>query len=123
MVSKQALIRTKLASKVFNVIGKSVTLNSKSSPVYNSRGELESITSVPSTITVVPYNLTEKDQVYESWGNLEEGETDMAINYEVTINVEDTITMEGDTWRVKAVEKNYLPDNVVTIVRLSKDLA
>jgi hypothetical protein len=43
-----------------------------------------------------------------------------AVPYTVTVDIGDVFTIESQDWIVKQVEKNYLPDNVVTIVLLSK---
>lgn len=119
-MTKQATIRNKLDSKVFNVIGKTVTLNSKSSPTYNIRGEEEDATITSSSIVIVPYNIMFREQSYEAFGDIESGEKDAAVRYDVDINIDDYLEIESENWIVKAIEKNYLPDNVVTIVRLSR---
>ncbi len=123
MVDYQTKIRDKLQSKVFDRLGKSVTLISKSSPLYNNRGELESYTSTSSTITVVPYNITNKSLEYESVGNLNTGEMFVAIPYTVTVNIDDTLVIEGSSWDIKEIQENYLPGNVVTIVRVARQQA
>ena len=122
MASKQALIRSKLATKVFDVIGKTVTLKSKSSPVYNSRGEEENQTYASSSITIVPYTISHNKTSHQPFGELKEGDMDAAIPYDVTIAKEDLITIESEDWKVRDLERNYLPDNVVTIVRLTRDI-
>ena len=114
-------IRSDLATELFAVIGKSVTLKSKSTPVYNNRGEEESQTFTNSNIIIIPYNLVDGRQSFEPFGDLQEGETDAAVPYTVTIKVDDIIVMEGDNWVVKDVSFNYLPDNVVTIIRMVKE--
>lgn len=119
-IAKQDIIRTKLQSKVFDVFGKNVTLISKSAPVYNDRGELEGETETNSSITIVPYNIIDKRQTYEAFGQLNEGEMDAAIPYTVTVNIDDSLLIESERWLIKEIAPNYLPDNVVTIVRLSK---
>ncbi len=113
--------RLDLDEELFNVIGKSVTLTRKSSPVYNVRGEEENVTDTPSSITIVPYNIIDARQSYQSFGNLEEGDLDAAVPYTVSLDIDDVITMESVDYRIKQVDKNYLPDNVVTIIRLTKD--
>jgi len=117
-MGKQDIIREQLDSKIFGVLGKTVTLNSQSAPTYNSRGEIEVASASQSTVTIVPYNVIDARQSYQSFGNLEEGEMDAAVRYDVTVAVDDYFTIEGEQWNVKNITKNYLPDNVVTIVRL-----
>ena len=46
----------------------------------------------------------------------------MAIKWDQTINSGDLIVMEGVTYDVKQADPNYLPDNVVTIIRLSRQI-
>lgn len=120
MTTKEELVKQKLKSKVFDIIGKSVTFKSKGTPTYNTRGEEESVTYTSSTITVVPYNIIESRQSYEPFGDLQEGEMDVAVPYEVSITKEDILTIESVDYEVKEVVKNFLPGNVVTIVRVSK---
>jgi hypothetical protein len=113
-------MRTDLQVEVFDVVGKTVTLKSRALPTYNSRGEEESITYSESSITIVPYNLIDNRQSYQQFSNMEEGESLAAIPYDVTVAVDDIIEMEGYEWNIKQIEPNYLPENVVTIVRLIK---
>ena len=123
MVTKQDQIRDKLEKRLFSLYGKSVTLINKTSPIYNSRGEIDSDTSNGVSILIVPYNIVNRRQSHEAFGKLEEGETDAAVPYDTVIDVDDTLDMEGDTWIVKQIEENYLPGNVVTIIRMVKQEA
>lgn len=120
MVSDQTRFRTKLQSKLFNRIGKSVTFKSRSSVSYNDRNEADSESWSTSTITIVPYSIIAKEQNYQPFGNLEAGELDAAVLYTVTVAIDDIMTIESVDYRVKRIEPNWLPDNVVTIVRLAK---
>lgn len=113
-------IRESLRTKVFDNFGKSVVLNSYSSPTYNNRGEIVAQSETTETITLVPYNVVSDRQTYQKWGNVSEGEFDAAVPYDVSISTNNTIIMDGDTYDVKNVEENPLPDNVVTIIRLVK---
>jgi hypothetical protein len=56
VLTKQELVRTKLQTKIFDSIGKTVTLKKKDSPTYNIRGEESETTYTNSSITIVPYN-------------------------------------------------------------------
>lgn len=114
-------IRTKLVQRVFGPLGKPVTLNSKTATTYNERGEEENVASTATAITIVPYNLIDERQSFNGFGNLKEGELDAAVPYDNTVNIDDTITMEGETWLIKEQSPNYLPGNVVTIIRLVRE--
>lgn len=119
-MSYETKIRTKLQSKAFGRLGKSVTFKSKSSPTYNNRGDELSATYTDSTITIIPYDLTNAAESQEVFGNVQAGDMAAAIPYTVTVNVGDRIVMETLTWEVKEVNLNYLPGNVVSIVRMSR---
>jgi hypothetical protein len=124
-MTRQDSVRAKLLAKVFNTttgVGKSVTLKSAASTTYNTRGEIESSSTTDTTITIVPYNqITQRS--HEAFGALSAGDLEAAVPYTVTINIGDLIYMESTTWKVIAVQPNWLPDNVVTIVRLTKVVA
>jgi len=122
-LSLQDDVRNDLDVEVFNIIGKTVTLKSQGSPYYNDRGELENDDFTETSITAVPFNINNKDQTFQSFGNIEEGDMFMALRYDQTINIGDVITVESEDWEVKQIEVNYLPDNVVTIVQLFRRTA
>lgn len=119
-MAEQDEIRTDLDNEVFNVFGKVVTLNSQSAPTYNERGEEELTVNSTSTVTIVPYSITDKELAQEQWGDIEQGDMEAAVRYSVTVNINDYFTIEGEEWRIAGISPNYLPDNVATIVRLTK---
>lgn len=124
-MSRQDRIRSKLATKIFSTttgIGKSVTLKRVSSTTYDNRGDIASESTTSSTISIVPYDqITERS--HETFGELKAGEVEAAVPYDVTVTIGDTITMEGDDWHINMVSPNWLPGNVVTIIRMSKNTA
>jgi hypothetical protein len=120
MASVQDRIRAKLTIKLFNKIGKSVTLINKSAPLYNSRGELESYTPVNSTITVVPYNITTKSLEYNTFGDLQTGDMFVAVPYNISVAIGSQFIIDTIRWEIKEIQENLLPGNVVTIVRIAR---
>jgi hypothetical protein len=120
MVSKQDLIRNKLAQKVFNVFGKTTILKKETQPTYNTRGELIDNSITQETVITVPYNITLDDLQYESIGELKLGSLQAAVPYTIDISEGDIFEYEGIEWKITTIEKNYLPDNVVTIASLTK---
>ena len=119
-MSIQDEMRDDLDTDVFAVLGKTVTLINESSPIYNDRGELEGTTSTSTDIVAVPYNIVENRQSHQSFGEISEGDMDMAVRYDQEINIDDIILIESIYYKVKQIEKNFLPGNVVTIVRITK---
>lgn len=123
MASKQDQIRTKLANKVFAPLGKTVTHYTQATNTQNERGETESTAYTSSSVTIVPYNIIDKRQTFEAFGNLEAGEMDAAVPYTVDVQIDDKFTIDNVDWYVKERAYNYLPGNVVTIVRLTRTQA
>jgi hypothetical protein len=115
----QEEIRTDLENEVFSAFGKEVTLIRKTS-TYDDYGEEVSYTGSQEAIIAVPYNIVTTRESQEPFGSSREGELDMAIKYDQDISINDYIIMEGVTYEVKEIAKNFLPDNVVTIIRLTK---
>ena len=112
-------VRDDLEEEVFNEFGKTMILRTIT-PIYNDYGELEGQTNTDTNIVAVPYNITEDRESYQPFGNLEAGDMDVAIKYSDTITTDDYLVIEGIVYKVKNIQKNFLPDNVVTIVRVSK---
>jgi hypothetical protein len=117
----QEKVRTKLEKKIFNSIGKTVTFINKQSPIYNTRGEVESsITAPTSSITIVPYSIINDSTDNQAFGTISTGEFEAAVPYDVTVNRDDEIILDAVYFKITEVRKNYLPDNVVTIIKLQK---
>jgi len=113
-------IRSDLEEEVFSVFGKTITRSYQGTPVYNVRGELENADASTEDIVAVPYNIIEDRRTQNPFGNLSEGDLDMALRYDQAIELTDEFIIEGVTYKVLDINKNYLPGNVVTIVRLTK---
>lgn len=113
-------MRTDLQEEVFNEIGKTVTLNVKSSKTYNTRGDLENWTTTSSSVVIVPYNITSNRNNNIAPGQLDEGDMQVAIPYTVTVALGDELVIDGITYRISNIQPNFLPDNVVTIASLTK---
>ena len=115
-----ASIRNKIQTKILDKYGKSVTLKTAGTETTDTYGDIVDPDFTDSTITIVPYDIIDDREDMQPFGDMEFGDMAAAVSYSVTINVGDRIVMEGDTWEVKDVLKHYLPDNLVTIVRLTK---
>lgn len=115
-----AQIRSRLESALFSKYGKTVTLRTRGTPTYNDRGDLAIDDITTSSITAVPFDINESRKTYQAFSNYNEGDLSMVVPYTVTISKDDEVTIEGITYQVMEVVKHYLPDNVVTLVRLAK---
>lgn len=120
-MTTQDEVRQDLADEIFNSdIAKAVSIINKSSPIYNSRGEIEDYSTSATSVNIVPYNITDKELTYEGFGNFEVGDMMVAMPYDTVINNDDVLIIEDEFWSVKSIEKNYLPDNIVTIVMITR---
>jgi hypothetical protein len=119
-----AAIRTKLENKVFTPYGLTVILISKTAPTTDIRGDIVAYgTDTTSSTKIVPYNIISGRETYEAFGTLKEGDMDAAVRYSDTININDKFVINSVNYLIKEIAPNYLPDNVVTIVRLTKEQA
>ena len=115
-MTEQDDVRNDLDVELFAFIGKTVTLKQKGTPTYNSRGEEEDSSPTSSSIVVVPYNITQEERTQQPFGDLPEGSMAVVLRYDQAVATGDLLTIEGEDWEVRTIERNYLPDNVATIV-------
>lgn len=114
-------VRADLLSEVFDSFGKTVTFINKSTPIYNSWGEIESETETSSSIVVVPYDILWDRKSPQKFGELKEGEMAVAVKYDQTVVKGDVFVIDSDRFKVVEINKNYLPENVVTILRIARE--
>jgi len=117
-------IREKLENKLFSKIGKTVTFISKVSPTTDMRGDIVAYgTDSTSETKIVPYNIVSSRETFEAFGTMNQGEMDAAVRYNLSIKLNDLFVIDSVRYLIKDIAYNYLPDNVVTIVRISKEQA
>ena len=118
-------IRTKLDKKIFQSTTfdpKTVTIIKKSSPVYNDRDEIESYTNAETETDAVPYDLVTGRKNVTGWATLKEGDGSIAMRYSVDIDVGDIVVIDSVNYDVITLDPNLLPESVVKIVTLSKQM-
>lgn len=122
-MATQDEIRDDLDDELFNSdIAKTVILTNLTAPTYNEWGELTNSVETTSSIPIVPYNLISDRRELDPSGDQDVGDYEAAIRYDVVVNLKDKILMEGDNYTIIDINPNYLPDNVVTIITLFKDV-
>ena len=117
-LNKQTQIRTQLQNKVFDQFGKNAILYKASTPVYNSRGELEGVQFTEQPIILVNYNITNEKRAVEKWGSWNPGDQEAIIPYDVNVSKNDEVAFEGKTYLVDEVRIPELPEALVNIVHL-----
>lgn len=115
-----AQIRNSIQEKIFDAYGKSVTLKTQGTPTYNTRGEILANDFSTSSITIVPYDVFVDQEDMQPFGDMGFGDMAAAVPYTVTVSVGDYITIDSQDWEVKETVEHPLPDNLVTIIRLTK---
>ena len=120
MAEKYELIRSKLDQKVFTPYGQTATLKSPNSPTYNTRGEVTTESWTETSITVVPYNQITHRLNHQPFGELNEGEQDMAVPYTVTVDKGYEITWDSEDYIITEIEKSELSELVVIIIRIAR---
>lgn len=116
------VLKTKIESRVFDNLGSSATLTSVTKGTPDKWGDATD-TDSSSTVTIVAWNHIFGRQNYQPFGDLQEGEIDIAIKSDETIGLDDEITFNGKVYKVKVVEHYILKDiNLVKVARLVEEL-
>lgn len=116
-------MRDKLDVKVFNKIASTGTLITES-VTYNDYGDKVISAESSVSISIIPYNFFTGRLNYQSFGTLDEGDMDIIVRYDSTINTKDKITFNSTDYEVKAVEDYFLlGGSLAKAVRVTKLIA
>lgn len=122
MADKYETVRTKLTNKLFTPYGISAVF-SRVTELYDERGELyDNNSSTTTEITIVPYDITKDRLMQEKFGNSIEGDMFIACPWDSDVLINDTFPFESDIYKVTQIERPYLKEPVVIIVRANKNL-
>ena len=113
-------IRSQLQSRLFTPYSKTVTLKTAGTPTYNSRGEPITGNYTTSSISLVDYNITNQSKTREQFGEFLAGDRIAAVTYDVTVNVDDVITINSIDFRVVEIRAPELVEVVVNLLQLRK---
>jgi hypothetical protein len=113
-------VRTDIQQDIFNTVGKNITLIKKSTPIYNTRGELTGYSSLSSTIVGVPYNIVESRYDPQPFGQYNSGDMAVFIPYTAEVKIDDELIIESEKYKIVEIQKHYIPENVGTLLRVSK---
>lgn len=117
-------VRNKLTNKVFNKLGSSLVWEPHSSSSIDKWGDNTITYGTSTALTAVPYNLVSSREAYNTFGDLQEGDTDMVVPYTSVLGTKDRITFNGVQYYVKQIEQYIISDGVVAYaVRLTKNLS
>lgn len=121
MVDVDAL-KNKIETRIITGFGSTGTLTSVTKGTPDKWGDATDSDSSAS-ITIVPWNHIFGRQSYEPFGELSEGEVDMACSADETVAIDDEITFNGKVYKVKVVEHYIVKDtNLVKILRLVEEI-
>ncbi len=108
--------------KIFDGIGSNLAVQSISESVVDKWGDSTKTFTSQGTLKAVPYSDIEKRNSYQPFGDLQEGEVDMAFKYDSSIEVGWLVTnVSGIVFQIKIIEEYPFKDGLlVKIARLAK---
>jgi len=116
-------IRNKLATKVFDKLGSDLTVTTLTTST-NKWGDKTTTNSSSVTVTCVPYNNIDQSKTFNPFGVAKEGEVDVIMPYDTTIETGNTVTFNSKTYDVFGVERfPYDDGNIAFLVRLREQLS
>jgi len=108
--------------QLYEELGSTVTISPINKIVLDKWGDSTPTYETPVVVTAVPYSQI-TNRSWESFGDLQDGELDMVIPYDQTIDVKYKITFDSVDYLVLLVEKFPMNDtNLAFAVRLAKVL-
>lgn len=115
-------IQSKLQTKVFNKLGSTLTVREITTSI-NTRGD-ETTTSTSDTDVIgVPFYYFAQNKNYEQYGQLIEGEFDVIVPYDTTVNTDYQIIFDNKIYDVFQVEKYpYANGNIALLLRMKEVL-
>lgn len=120
-MSRGDIVREIVESQIFGNFGINATLKKKQSN-YNSRGErTDSTYGSGTTIEIVPYRFFQDRQELTAMGNLDSGDANFAVKYDVDVSEDDRIDFDGETYEVVNIEKSYLEKDVIQVLEVTKE--
>ena len=108
--------------KIFDGIGSDLAIQSISESTVDKWGDSTKTFTSEGTIKGVPYNDIEKRNSYQAFGDLQEGEVDMAFKHDSLIQVDWLVTnISGAVFQIKIIEEYPFKNGLlVKIARLAK---
>lgn len=120
-MAKQDNFRSQLLNKLFTPFGKDVTLYIPATTIsyddYGSRSDTTVYST--STIRILDYDIIDNRKEHEMWGDLQTGERIAIAPYDVVLDVDYYIEINSVMYKINAIEKPSLPDQLVNIFKLS----
>lgn len=113
-------VRQQVDDVLFPKLGSDATLK-KEQTSYNSRGEETGSTyGSGSTIQIIPYNYIQDRRETERLGDLDAGDANFAVKYDVGADEGDRVVFDGDTYEVIEVEKSHPGKVVIQVLSVNK---
>lgn len=106
-------IRNKLAAKVFNKIGSTITRTPFSSTSLDKWGDGTVTYGTAESVTAVPYDYIRDREFFGSFGELKEGEVIIIFKHDQSLSKEDKISFDSKNYRIKEIEHYYYNDGVI----------
>jgi len=113
-------VRKQVDDVLFPQLGSDAQLQKKQTS-YNSRGEETGSTyGSGATIQIIPYNFIQDRRETERLGDLDAGDANFAVKYDVDADEGDRVVFDGDTYEVIEVEKSHPGKVVIQVLSVNK---
>ena len=106
-----------IEAKIFVPLGTTALWSVYLGPSTDMYGDdvISSQFAASTSLTVVPANYVNTDQIFFQFGNLQKGEQDFIARPGIDIYINDKLSFQGTNYKVKAIKDYVLSD--VTIFR------
>jgi hypothetical protein len=117
-------IRSKIEAKIFVNLGSTAIRSSLIVGSNDKWGDRSDSYASSESITIVPWGYLYTGEEFFDFGDMEEGEVDIAVRYSQALNVGDKLTWNTKFYKVKDVEHYIVKDaNLVKVARLKEILS
>lgn len=116
-------LRNKIAQRIFTAdLMSSAVLSSLVTPSQNKWGDEVASYSSGATIDVVPFLYIKSRLSYQPFGDVQQGDVDFVVKYDVTLQPRDKLTWQGTDHLITEVDDSAFLGNglVVQVIRCRK---
>lgn len=119
MAQSLSSIRNKLDVKIFSAFGSSATRYALDSETIDKWGDATTTYAAGTSIVAIPYDYIVSRLSYQPFGDLQENEVAIIVDYAQTIAESDKITYKGVDYLVTEIEDfPYSDGNIARAVKL-----
>jgi hypothetical protein len=117
-------VRSKIENKIFINLGSTALWSSYTKGSNDKWGDRIDSYATTTSITIVPWTHKYKGEDFFEFGDLEAGDSDIALRYSQPLDINDKITWNTKVYKVKAIQYYTLKDALlVKVARIHETLS